>query len=106
MTEIHNLYDRDFTTVKGRPRRHTTLTRDWVCGVCGGRLILKWFDDAPNWRTICAKHPDEHGPDEFVHSSTWAYREDRRKMEAMTAREVLRNLPEDLQAAIEADREP
>lgn len=96
-------YDRDYTTVKGKPRLHTTLQRDWVCGTCGGRLVLRWFEEAPNWRTVCFDNPT-HEPDGFVHSSSWAYREDRQRMEAMTADHIFKQLPDELQESILANQ--
>lgn len=99
MTEV--AYDRNNVYIKGRAVLHTTACRDWVCGECGSKLTNRWFDNAPNWRTICAGDPLHH-PDEFVHGMTWEHLEHERSMEALTAQHVFDNLPDDLQAAIVA----
>ena len=90
---------RDFVSVRGQAIRHTTATRDWVCGTCGGRLVTRWFEDAPHWRTLCFTAP-EHSQDKFVHKQSWAYIEHRRHMEAAQAQDVFDHLPPELQAAI------
>ena len=91
--------DRDGLTIKGRHVLHSTACRDWLCGTCGSKLVTRWFEDAPNWRTVCTAD-DHHDPDEFVHGSTWAYLEARQQMDAMKGREVFAHLPDELQAAI------
>ena len=95
-------YDRDCVYVKGQPIRHSTAMRDWLCGTCGGNLTTHWFDEPPNWRTVCANDAT-HDPDKFVHQSTWAYLEARRKLDADRAHEIFGHLPPELQAAILAN---
>ena len=91
--------DRDHVYVKGVAILHITACRDWVCGQCGSRLVTYWFDDAPNWRTVCVGDAT-HGADGFVHRSTWAYMEHRRLTGEARAEDVFANLPPELQAAI------
>lgn len=93
--------DRYSVYIKGRAIPHNVACRDWVCGNCGGRLVTRWFEDAPHWRTLCFDDGD-HDPDGFVHKGTWAYLEARRMMDGVTAREVFKHLPPEVQAAIEA----
>lgn len=96
-------YDRDFVYIRGRPIRHSTARRDWVCGTCGGRLTTRYTlgESAADsgWRTECFDHP-RHDPDGFMHKGSWAYVEARRAMERVRAREVFAHLPKELQAAI------
>jgi len=91
--------DREHVYIDGRAVLHATACRDWVCGECGSRLTTRWFDEAPNWRTVCASEPD-HDADNFVHRSTWAYMEHRRLTGDAQAADVFANLPPELQAAI------
>ena len=93
--------DRDFISVRGRAIRHTTAARDWVCGVCGSRLVTRFMIDG--WATMCA-NDDEHDPDKFVHKQSWAHMEHRRLTEAAQAQDVLDHLPLELQAAINEGR--
>ena len=91
--------DRDFVSVRGRAIRRTTAVRDWVCGVCGSRLVTRWSAEPPHWQTVCFAEP-MHEQDEFVHKQAWAWMEHRRLTEAAEAEDVLDHLPPELQAAI------
>ena len=91
--------DRDCVTVKGKRILHATARRDWVCGTCGSALATTWHEEAPHWRTLCARDAS-HEPDGFVHKSTWEYREHRRMMNAAQAEDVFEHLPPELQTAI------
>ena len=97
--------DRDFIVVRGKRIRHTTAARDWVCGVCGGRLVTRWFHEEPHWRTVCWAMPTKHSSDEFILKSTWAYREHRRMAEAAQAKDVFDHLPAEVRAQITEGRE-
>ena len=93
--------DRDYVQIKDRVILHSTARHDWVCGICGGPLTTQFFEDVPNWRTVCTSDP-AHDQDTFVHGSTYAYLEAHREAESITAEEVFANLPAELQAAIKA----
>jgi len=93
--------DRYHVYIKDRAIPHNTACRDWVCGSCGGRLVTRWFEEAPHWRTLCF-HDSNHEADSFVHQGTWAYLEARRMMDGIKAREIFKHLPPEVQAAIEA----
>ena len=73
--------DRDYTSIRGRAVLHSVARNGWVCGICGSRLATRWFDVAPNWRTVCA-NDQEHDKDEFVTSGAYARLEHERMMEA------------------------
>lgn len=93
---------RDFVTIRDISVRHSTAVRDWVCGTCGGRLVTRFCETAPHWRTVCgvdASHDDQ----KFIHKSTVEYIEHREAMNAALAEDVFKHLPADLQAAIAAE---
>jgi len=92
-------YDRHYTYVAGKPIRHDTCARDFVCGECGGGLAVRWFDDEPNWRTVCTRDAT-HGPDSFITKGAAEYRRHQATVDAAVANEVLSHLPAELQAAI------
>ena len=98
-----SIYDQDTTSVNGIRRLHSTLQRDWVCGICGGRLVLRWFEDSPMWRTVCMNDQSHH-PDNFVHKASWAYIEAQHQMDHLQAQEIFSHLPPELKAAIETER--
>ena len=91
--------DRDGLTIGNQHILHATARRDWICGTCGGKLTTRWFDDAPNWRTVCMTD-DGHEASEFVHSGAWAYIQARRQMDTIKAGDVFEHLPAELRAAI------
>jgi len=95
-------HDRDYTWVKGVAHLHSTLRTRWVCGECGSQLTTRWYDDDPNWRTVCMGDADHH-PDGFVTSATYAYHEAQRQLDSHKALDVFENLPAELQAAIRAN---
>jgi hypothetical protein len=90
------LYDRDFVHVKGQAVRHTTAQRDWRCGLCGSHLALKFYLEAPNWRTVC-QGDEAHHPDEFVHKDALDWQEHRNLEQDAKAQEVWAHLPEEYQ---------
>ena len=92
-------YDHNNVWVQGRPVLHSVARTSWVCGICGSRLVTRFCDESPHWRTVCAKNPQHH-PDQFVHQSRWAYIEAQQRMDAMIADDVLVHLPPELQTAI------
>lgn len=91
---------RDHVHVRGLAILHTTAVRDWCCGECGANLKTRWFNEPPNWRTVCANDP-AHEPDGFIHQSTRAYLVHRALDDAAKAQEVFSHLPPELQAAIQ-----
>jgi len=92
-------YDRDAIRIRDKRIIHSTAQRDWMCSTCGSKLVTRFFDDAPHWRTVCAQD-EAHDPDSFVHHSTWAYLEHKRLVEIAQADDVFAHLPPELQAAI------
>ena len=92
---------RDFITIRDIPVRHSTAARDWVCGTCGSRLVTRYSDTAPHWRTVCAGD-ESHDSQQFIHQSTMEYLEHREAMNAAMAEDVFKHLPPELQAAIAA----
>ena len=70
--------DRDYIHIKDRRVLHSTARRDWVCGICGGKLTTQFYEDAPTWRTTCMTDAS-HDPDEFVRATTWEFLEARRQ---------------------------
>ena len=97
-------YTHDYVFVRGEPIWHSVAQRDWVCGECGSRLLTRWFDSKPNWRTVCTGDAD-HLPDAFIHKGTWAYRQAQTVLETEQAQDVLAHLPTELRAAIVERRE-
>ena len=95
--------DHDFQRVGNQRILHTTLKRDWVCGICEGKLItLPELDEETRtctWRTVCSQDAT-HDPNAFIHTWAAARRASQRLMEHLEAREVFRHLPEELQDAI------
>lgn len=96
-------WDRDYVYIKGRAIPHTTAAREWVCR-CGGGLLTIWSEEAPHWRTVCAKDR-EHSPDQFIHKSVAERLRHEELVEHYAAAQVLEGLPEELRAAILANRE-
>ena len=90
---------RDHLTIGIIRIRHSTAVRDWLCP-CGSKLVTRFYDDAPHWRTVCAANPG-HDDQEFVHQSTYEYLEHREYMDAAQAQDVFTHLPPELQAAIQ-----
>jgi len=93
---------RDFVSIRGIAVRHITAARDWCCGACGSSLVTRWFDDDPNWRTVCANDP-EHDTDEFILKASWEWLEHRRHMNGLEAQEIFDHLPADVQAILKGD---
>ena len=91
--------DRDGLQIRNLYIGHGTARRDWVCGCCGASLATRWFEQEPNWRTVCTNDP-EHPADSFVHKASWAYRQARCQLEAMQAGDVFDHLPPELRADI------
>jgi hypothetical protein len=74
----------------GRKRRtYNTLTREWRCNNCGGRIVERW-NDKRGWHACCGVC----GSIDFVHEMQ-LYREKRE------AEEVLEGLPPELAAVLE-----
>jgi hypothetical protein len=92
--------DRDYISIRGLGVRHTTACRDYVCGECGGRLVTRCL--AGQWVTMCAEN-GSHDPDEFIHKTSWAWREHERMKEAAQAQDVFDHLPAELQAVLKGD---
>lgn len=92
-------YDRYYTYILGKAIAHNTVARDFICGECGGKLTTRWFDDEPNWRTVCMNDAD-HNPDRFITKGRAEYERHVETVEAMIAAEVLSHLPASLQAMI------
>ena len=95
-------YDRHNTYICGRPVRHDTCARDFICGTCGGKLTTRWFDDEPHWRTVCTQNAG-HSPDGFITKGRAEYLRHQATVDQAVANEVLSHLPAELQAAILAD---
>jgi len=55
--------------------RSDALTRDWRCGVCGGRLIQRWLP-RQGWLIACGRDPDHS---DFIHETAL----DQRKVDAL-----------------------
>jgi hypothetical protein len=96
-------WDSQYTYIRGNPYPHATVRRDWVCSTCGSNLATRWYEDAPHWRTVCARD-DSHSPDGFVHKTTWQYLQHRDLMEAAQTQDVFAHLPPEMQAAILATK--
>ena len=92
-------WDRHFTYVKGRAVSHTACTRDYVCG-CGGKLTTRWFDDEPNWRTVCTKD-DSHSPDDFITKARAAYNANAEALRRAELKEIASHLPPEIAAMLE-----
>lgn len=92
---------RDFLQIGPIAVRHSTAARDWMCGTCGGRLVTRFYETAPNWRTVCTRDAS-HDDQKFIHKSTAEYIEHREAMNAALAEDVFAHLPSELQAAIQA----
>lgn len=95
---------RDGLMIRGQPVPHSTLTRLWVCGTCGGRLKTIYAD---GWQTVCSQDAG-HDPQKFVHRDSYLYVQARQQQQAMIAQDVLAHLPAELQDEIrnEQRREP
>ena len=93
---------RDFIQIGPIQVRHSTAVRDWICGACGGKLATRFFDVAPNWRTVCTRDAS-HDDQAFIHKSTAEYLEHREGMNAALAEDVFNHLPPELQAVIAAE---
>lgn len=96
-------YDRDFVYIRGRAVRHTTAARDWVCGICGSRLRMAWYEEAPHWRTVCGDE-ESHAVDGFIHQGTWQRIAHDVMMDALRAKDIFEHLPQELQDIILAER--
>lgn len=91
---------RDHLTIGTNRVRHSTAVRDWICP-CGSKLALRFFADAPHWRTVCAAD-STHDDQAFIHQSTYEYLQHRDQLDAAQAQDVFKHLPAGLQAAIKA----
>jgi len=98
MSENAPRHDRDGTIVKGKRIMHSTLRRDWCCGVCGSALSTQHWP-ITGWLTICAED-HTHDPDQFITRASWDYVQAQRQMDRAKASEVLAHLPADLRAVI------
>ena len=76
--------DRDHVYVQGSAVLHSVARRDWVCSTCGGKLATRFYEDAPNWRTVCVADA-HHDPDKFVHRATWEYLQAKQQAESIEA---------------------
>jgi len=93
--------DRDGVTIRGEHVPHNVASRDWYCS-CGYKIVTLWFNDEPNWRSVCA-HDWEHSPDEFVHTNSIPYVQQRVSMEDQEAQEVMEHLPMELQEILKGE---
>jgi hypothetical protein len=93
---------RDHLTIGVIRVRHSTAVRDWIC-TCGSKLVTRFFEDAPHWRTVCAADPT-HDDQSFIHQSTYEYLQHRDAMDTAQAQDIFKHLPSELQAAILAAR--
>jgi hypothetical protein len=55
---------RDTQELGGKRIDHFKLCKDYLCGECGARLVLKHFPEEPHWRTVCSKD-QSHDPQQF-----------------------------------------
>ena len=90
---------RNYVYINGHQVLHATVCRDYVCGVCGSRIVSRWFADKPHWRSVCSLDPT-HGTESFVTRSSLARREAQSALNQDRANEVFNHLPAALKAAI------
>ena len=89
------MQDRYGVTIKGKHVPHNVAARDWYCS-CGYKVVTLWFNDEPNWRSVCS-NDWEHDPDEFVHTKSIPYVQHRVMTEEEKAKEVMAHLPKEFQ---------
>jgi hypothetical protein len=92
-------HDQDNVYIGGLAVRHRQAELGWCCG-CGSRLVTRWHEEEPHWRTVCFADPS-HPVDEFKRAPG-IFQEARVRLARMEAAEVLRHLPEDVRASLEA----
>ena len=91
--------DRYGLVIRGKHVEHRIAESSWRCGICGSRLVTRWFEESPNWRTLC--YQDRvHDSQKFIHATSSAYHEGRKRLESMQARDVFRHLPAELQETL------
>jgi len=95
------MQDRYGVTIRGERVPHNVAARDWYCS-CGYKVVTLWFNDEPNWRSVCS-HDWEHDPDEFVHTKSIPYVQQRVSMEDQEAQEVMEHLPMELQEILKGE---
>ena len=91
--------DRYGVMIRGKRVQHSTAARDWYCR-CGYKIVTKYFEEAPHWRSVCASGNEGHDPDQWIHTGSLGYVEWQRMVESLTAQEVFEHLPKEVQEAI------
>ena len=61
---------RDTQELRGKRIDHFQLCNKYLCGVCAGRLVLKYYEHEPHWRTVCFADPG-HDPQAFIRRSAY-----------------------------------
>ena len=69
--------DHDGQLVGKRSILHTTLCRDYLCGECGSRLVTRWHDTDPHWRTVCFKNQSHQA---IVHAGAYERQQAEKKL--------------------------
>lgn len=86
--------DRYGCTLGRKAVTYATLSREYVCNECGGRIVVKWSDDEGHYPE-CGRC----GGRDFIHHAEW----ERQKAEAV---EVLDGLPAEFAAALGFTKRP
>ena len=98
MSQAHD-FTRDDCLVGKRRRTYTTLKREYVCNVDGGRLDTQWSDDTDQYPERWFIHCVVCGGQDFIHEQEYARQE-------CEAAEVLEGLPVELAAILGRERMP
>ena len=75
MSQAHD-FTRDDCLVGKRRRTYTTLKREYVCNVDGGRLDTQWSDDTDQYPERWFIHCVVCGGQDFIHEHEYVRQED------------------------------
>jgi len=87
---------RDTQELRGKRIDHFKLCKDYLCGECGGKLVLKHYSDAPHWRTRCSDSPG-HDPQQFIHRAAYERQQAEKEL-------VFDALPEGFKAILKGEQ--